>query len=204
MNASPRALPPRDPWPILKNSVSKSASAVSKSATIPFCRRFRRAAMVSARWRRWLSTSLKSSSLIGRTCAARVISVRAKSQREKSLRLQWRRKEASGMVSNCRSSALRVEARPISVPSGMRKTKSPKPSASLKKRRTSWYRESELLSTKAAGIDAAFTALADSELVSSRGMSKRLAWTWRRKSRPAVSSSTPLRGKRTSEITPST
>ena len=78
------------------------------------------------------------------------------------------------MESISRSSAFRLEARPISDPSGNRKTKSPKPRCSLKNRRTSWCKVSEFLSTKAAGIDVAFEALAGSELVSSMGMSKRL------------------------------
>ena len=50
----------------------------------------------------------------------------------------------------------------------------------------------------------AFAALDDSELVSNSGMSKRSFLILARKATPALSSSLPLRGKRTSEITPST
>ena len=88
----------------------------------------------------------------GRSLLASVISVRAKSQREKSLRRQCWTKQSSGTSAMSVSSVRRLAARAISLPSGRRKTKSPNPSCSRKKACTSSCRVGESLCAKRAGM----------------------------------------------------
>ena len=106
------------------------------------------------------------------------------------------------MVGRIFSRARKLEARPISRPSGMRKTKSPNPSFSIKNERTSERREGEFLSIKDAGILAAFSRFEGSELVSKRGISNLSLFICDSRIIPALGSISKWCGKLTSEITP--
>ena len=83
MNASPLALPPSDPLPILVKSASGSKRCATNSVMIPFWRPMRRSWIMETRY--FLASPILSKSLIltGFNLEASIISERAISQLEK-------------------------------------------------------------------------------------------------------------------------
>ena len=105
---------------------------------------------------------------------------------------------------SCSSSPRRSAARPTSVPSGRRKTKSPKPKCSSITSRSSWRSSGDPLRRKSAPTlwaRASFSGREECRMIGTSGYAAR---TCRAKSAPARGTFSPARGNSTSEMMPST
>ena len=130
--------------------------------------------------------------------------MRALSQREKWFRPAWWTSDSSGTVASASSRPRRSAARPTSVPSGRRNTKSPKPKCSSITSRSSWRRSGDPFSRKSAPTLWASASFSGREEWSTIGTSGYAARTWRAKSAPARGTFSPARGNSTSEMMPRT
>ena len=145
----------------------------------------------------------KWETITGLTAWARPNSVRAAYHWEKWSRLAWYTREASGTRSSWSRSWRRSTARPTSVRSGRRNTKSPKPKFSRMKVRRSASRVWASLCRKVAPSSSTRPRLTTSVDWRRMGRSGSFQRTWRASSMPAAGSRRPSRGKLTSEMMPS-
>ena len=202
-NAKPRALPPSDPEPILRKPDSEglNVSALKSPISTSLCSR-RYSLMDSIKFCRKCSMVRKSLTLRGRSLAASANSVRAMSQWEKWLRCAWKAILSAGTLCSCSSSVFRSLARPTSVWSGMRNTKSPKPSCSVRIRRKSRSSVGERLRRKEYPSACARGRNSVRLVCKTTGTSGTRLFTVRASSKPASGLSLPSHGNSTSETTP--